>query len=109
MTVYSKLGATNSVTANAALTLSIANVTTSLSGSNQINFIKVTNSSNIDNLNLSFTTSGVLSSPSNPVAIAPLATEFIQVAETNHTGNVYFYVSAANAIVGYITPVTIVG
>lgn len=109
MTVYSKLGATNAVTANAALTLNISNITTPLFGTSSISFVKVTNGSNVDNINLSFRTSAVLSSDSNPVVIPPLATEFIQVAETNNTGNVYFYVSSANAVVGYITPVTIVG
>lgn len=109
MTVYSKLGATASVTANAALTLSIANITTPLFGTSAISFVKVTNSSNVDNINLSFRTSSALSSDNNPVVIPPLATEFIQVAPTNNTGNVFFYVSSANAVVGYITPVTIVG
>ena len=109
MTVYSKLGASNAVTANAALTLNISDITTPLFGTSAISFVKITNSSNVDHINFSFRTSAVLSGDNNPVVVPPLATEFIQVAETNNTGNVYFYVSSANAVVGYITPVTIVG
>lgn len=109
MTVYSKLGATETVTANAALTLNVSNITTPLFGTSSISFVKVTNSSNVDSINLSFNTTAVLSNDDDPVVIAPLATEFIQVAQTNNTGNVYFYVSSANAVVGYITPVVIVG
>lgn len=109
MTVYSKLGATKIVTANNAFTLNLSNVTTSLSGVNQICFVKVTNTSNVDVLKLSFNTSNTLSTDSDPVVIGTNTTEFIQVAKTDYVGNVYFYVSSANAIPGYVTPVTIVG
>lgn len=109
MTVYSKLGETQTMTTDAALTLDASSVTTSISGANTIVFVKVTNPSTTIAVNLSYQTTGVLSADADPVIIAPGVTEFIQVAALRNTGPVYLYASAASSVDLYVTPVAIVG
>ncbi len=109
MTVYSKLGATQTMSTDAALTLDTSDVTTSIGGVNNVAFIKVTNASTTVAGNLSYSTSFPLLADFNPVIIAPGATEFIQVAALNNAGPVHFYASAASSIDLYVTPVIIVG
>lgn len=109
MTVYSKLGATQTVSTDAALTLDASDITTSISGANTIVFVKLTNASTTVPVNVSFQTSGVLSADADPVILAPGATDFVQVAALRNTGPVYFYFSAASSVDVYVTPVAIVG
>jgi hypothetical protein len=109
MTVYSKLGGTQTITTDGALTLNAASVTTSISGANTIVFIKVTNPSASVAVNLSYSTTTPLITDLNPLIIAPGVTEFIQVAALRNTGPVYFYASALSSVDLYVTPVTIVG
>lgn len=109
MLVYSKLGATQTISTDDALTLSITDVTTSISGANTIVFVKVTNPDTAVPVNFSFRTSAALAGDFEPVIIAPNTTEFIQVADLRNTGPVYFYASAASAVDLYVTPVAIVG
>ena len=109
MTVYQKLGGVVGMTAPVAVTISPTDLDTSLTGNNNVVYVKVVNADLADHVQLSWQTSGALTGESNPTVIGAGATEYIQVAATNNTGPVYFYLSGTAGNIAYITPIAIVG
>jgi hypothetical protein len=109
MAVYQRLGGVVGMTAPVAATISPTDLTTSFTGNRNVAFIKVVNADLTDHVQLSWQTTGVMTTESNPVVIGAGQTEYIQVAPLNNTGPVYFYLSGTAGNIAYISPIAIVG
>jgi hypothetical protein len=108
MSTYQKLGGALGITAPAAGSIASTDLTTSITGSRNVAFVKVTNTNLSGAITLSFQTSTALTGDSAATIVGAGQTEYVQVAPLNNTGPVYFYIGGTAGAVAYITPVAIV-